>query len=112
MGNEEDPKCVLVEMLQSCTPAANKDNILQSFQPERGTIRVPIATIAFGMVLNVKHIHIGPPKSIKAYVQKTGRAGRDGLPSMGYMLYKGILLHHVHANMKVYVKFDTCQRVT
>lgn len=116
VGNKEDPKCVIVEMLHSCTPAANKDNILQSFQLKRGTIRVLIATIAFGMGVDCKAvhniIHIGPPKSIEAYMQETGRAGRDGSPSMAYMLYKGILLNHVDANMKMYVKSDTCRRVT
>ena len=45
-GNKEN---VLVEMLHSCTPAANKQNILHSFQLENGTIRLIIATIAFGM---------------------------------------------------------------
>ena len=112
--NEEDPKCVLDEMLHSCTPAGNNDNILQSFQLQRGTIRVLIATITFGMGADCKAvhniIHIGPPKGIKAYMQETGRDGRYRLPSMAYMLYKGILLNHVDANMNVYVKSDTCRR--
>ncbi len=114
VGNEEDPRNVLVEMLHSCTPVANKENILQSFQLERGTIRVLIATIAFGMGVDCKGvhniIHIGPPKNIEAYMQETGRAGRDGSPSMAYILYKGILLNHVDSDIKLYVKSDTCRR--
>ena len=72
-GNEEN---VLVEMLHSCTPAANKQNILHSFQSEGGSIRLLIATIAFGMGVDCKGVHrivhYGPSKTIEAYVQETG----------------------------------------
>ncbi|XP_068757874.1 uncharacterized protein [Montipora capricornis] len=95
---------VLVEMLHSCTPAANKQNILHSFQIENGTIRLLIATIAFGMGVDCKGVHrivhFGPSKTVEAYVQETGRAGRDGVQSMAYTLYHGILLSHVEGQMK------------
>jgi len=39
----------LVEMLHSCTPEANKKNVLESFQQEHGTVRLLVATIAFGI---------------------------------------------------------------
>lgn len=86
---------VLVEMLHSCTPAANKQQILHSFQSKHGTIRVFIATIAFGMGVDCKGVHrivhYGPSKNVEAYVQETGRAGRDGRQSHAYILYHGIL---------------------
>ena len=55
LGNANDPN-VLVEMLQSCLPAANKDRILNSFQSVDGSIKLLIATIAFGTGVDYKGV--------------------------------------------------------
>ena len=105
-----DSKYVLVEMLHSCTPAANKQQILHSFQTEHGKIRVLIATIAFGMGVDCKGVHrivhYGPSKNLEAYVQETGRAGRDGRQSHAYILYHGILLNHPEGDIKSVLKIN------
>lgn len=98
----------VVEMLHSLSSNSIKQVVLEEMGKEEGCIKVLICTIAFGMGVNCKGvnkvIHFGPSKSIEAYIQESGRAGRDGKPSWAILFYQSLMLINVDQEMKEYVR--------
>jgi ATP-dependent DNA helicase RecQ len=69
--------------------AAERHRTQEAFARE--TIDVVVATVAFGMGIDRSDVrlvlHTSLPKSLEAYQQETGRAGRDGLAAECVLLY-------------------------
>jgi ATP-dependent DNA helicase RecQ len=68
-----------------------KEDILKQLCSGKSNVCVVFATVAIRMGVDIPDIrqvvHIGPPRTVKAYIQETGRAGRDGRPSVAYLYY-------------------------
>ncbi|NWK56593.1 RecQ family ATP-dependent DNA helicase [Verrucomicrobiaceae bacterium N1E253] len=71
--------------------AEARTEVLEGFM--RGEIPVMCATIAFGMGVDMPNIrsviHYQPPSSPEGWMQESGRAGRDGLPSRCEVMMSG-----------------------
>ena len=68
--------------------------------------RVVVATVAFGMGIDKADIrfivHFHPSRSLAAYYQEVGRAGRNGQPSQGVLFYS----NNDWANLRRWAKAD------
>jgi ATP-dependent DNA helicase RecQ len=69
--------------------ALDRSHNQEEFLREEGIVMV--ATIAFGMGIDKPDVrfvaHLDLPKSVEAYYQETGRAGRDGQAASAWMAY-------------------------
>jgi ATP-dependent DNA helicase RecQ len=104
----------LVDMFHSCTQPCIKDKIIEAFTSPGSPLRLVIATVAFGMGIDIPDIrtiiHFGSCEDVEAYVQAIGRAGRDGHQANALLLKrKG--KQHVNKQMEKYCNNDTrCRR--
>ncbi len=70
---------------------SNEQRALVQDQFKRDQLQLIVATVAFGMGVNKPNIrfvvHFDLPRTIEAYYQETGRAGRDGVAAEAIMLF-------------------------
>ena len=115
-GFPNHPELRIVDMFTSCTHAAVK-KVLAQFTRQDSCLRVIIATVAFGMGLDCPNvhriIHWGPTDNIEAYMQETGRAGRDDRAAVA-VLYGTVRVSssHIHEGLRDYIKLQAtdCRR--
>lgn len=78
-----------VSHFDSAISDGEKEAVLRGFAD--GTIKVVFATSAFGMGVDIPDIRVVVnyliSETVEQYYQEVGRAGRDGLPADGYLLY-------------------------
>ena len=106
----------MVDMYSKCTDIKLRELIVTRFVDPNSSLRVVIATIAFGMGLDCPCVrmvlHWGPANDVDGYVQQTGRAGRDGKISHAVLYHNHGDKRYTSKNMKNYCDNDTeCRRV-
>jgi ATP-dependent DNA helicase RecQ len=86
---------------------ADRGSVQDRFMADK--TRVVVATIAFGMGIDKADIrfivHFHPSRSLAAYYQEVGRAGRNGKPSQGVLFYS----NNDWANLRRWAKADEHQ---
>lgn len=104
---ETAPVC---QLYSAATSKVMKTKVLQQFVDPSSPLRVIVATIAFGMGLDAPDVHRvlhwGPADSIEAYVQESGRCGRDHNYSEATLYYEArelaLNVTSVSNNIKTY----------
>lgn len=95
--------------------AEMKDEILKQLCSGTSTVRVIFATVAIGMGVDIPDIraiiHVGPPCSVMAYFQETGRGGRDGKQSHAILYYNNRDIAQNRAGMQDDKNFCQSDRV-
>lgn len=110
----DHPRFRLVDIYHSSTKKVVQEAILSRYSTQ-SSLRVVVATIAFGMGIDCAYIrqiiHVGPPDDVESYIQETGRAGRDNQRSLAALLLVKGATHVMEATMKEYCKNNNaCRR--
>lgn len=79
----------LIEMYHASTDSKSQERICRNFSTEGSKLRCVVATIAFGLGVDIADIdqviHWGCPSDVLCYWQETGRCAMDGRPGKAIM---------------------------
>ena len=105
----------IVDMFHSDTEPSIKEEILKNFSTPLHHLRVVIATVAFGLGVNIPDIrtvvHFGTCEDECTYIQAVGRAGRDKQLSTAVLLVRKGENQHVNKVMEQYCQNTSiCRR--
>jgi superfamily II DNA helicase RecQ len=105
---EANPRFLLVDMFHGGTPESVKKHIVAQLAIPDSCLRVVICTVAFGMGVNCSNVnesnHFGAQKSLEAYIQESGRIGRNDSTSISRIRYNAMLLRATDHQMRNYIK--------
>ena len=103
-----------IEMFTSVHTCEKREQVIYSFIQPSSTLRLIIATSAFGLGIDIPDvrqvIHWGLTSTVEEYVQESGRGGRDGLSAQA-IIYQGKGGKHSEKKIKDYVSNNSiCRR--
>ncbi len=100
----------MIDMYHASNTIASQERILEEFPKPESKIRCVVATIAFGMGVQIPDVrlvvHWGVPDDALSYWQEIGRGGRDGKKSLAllYAYPRSICQKYVSKEMKDMVR--------
>ena len=103
----------MVHLFTSASRVELREDILHNFCKSNSTLRLLIATTAFGLGVDchciTRVINWGAPNSVEELVQESGRARRDGSNSEAILYHTGG--HYHSTEIQCYVENQsTCRR--
>ncbi|XP_038047154.1 Werner syndrome ATP-dependent helicase-like [Patiria miniata] len=103
----------IVEMYHGSTDQESQKRIVSSFAKSSSPLRCVVATMAFGMGVQINDvdfvIHWGPSRDVLSYWQEVGRCARDGRQGHSYLyLYP----RSVNKRMVDHSMMEVCASVT
>ena len=104
-GVPSDLQHRLIDVFTAASDSDVREEVLKEFCKVASTLRLLIATTAFGLGVDCKDIkrviNYGTPGTLEELVQELGRAGRDGSEAEAVLYHKSIG-KKITRDMKVY----------